>query len=320
MNEGVFLIGFFLFFFVAWVGSGGPNKPISFAGPYITPVTTVGTTQTGYGTLPTGSQSISAARGNLTNIQQSLATLNKKVQNQKIFGAASPHQGEVTISWGNRLGGTDPKQEYIQLRASSNAPQNLDITGWKLIAVSNDATAVIPQGQELYSNVSAATSDVILHPNDVAVITTGESPINRSFRENECMGYVTNGEPFSPSLSQSCPSPIDDFNAMYSGNPYKDQCYQTIQNLYGCQVPGSNSHLSTTCETFIASHLNYTGCVDNHRTDQYFWGNTWHIFLNRKPIEGHQNDTRYYGTLWKPSHDAIKLVDQNGLTVDLYEY
>ncbi len=97
MNDGIFIIGFFLFFFVAWVASGGPSKPISFAGPFITPVTTVGTTQSGYGTLPTGSQSVAATRSSLTSIQNTVSGLNKQVQDAKLFGTPSPYRGQVTI-------------------------------------------------------------------------------------------------------------------------------------------------------------------------------------------------------------------------------
>lgn len=327
MSDGVFIFGFFLFFFIAWVASGGPSKPISFAGPYITPITTVGTIQTGYGgtggSTNFGSQTISAAQSTISGIENSLTSLNEQVQNAKLFGTASPYKGDVTISYGNSLGGTDPKQEYISLRVADNAPQNLDITGWKLVAISNDATAVIPQGQEIYSPTSSATQDITVQPNDVVYVNSGQSPlpVGNSFLENECMGYLSQGEPFVPGLSQSCPSAQNDFNTYYSGNQYKDgQCYQVIQNTESCQVPEDNSQISSDCYAFINNYLNYPGCVAHHQGDQYFSGDTWWVYLNRTAIMGHQNDTRYYGTLWQPTHDAIKLEDKNGLTVDLYEY
>jgi hypothetical protein len=321
MSDGWFIIGFFLFFFAAWLGSGGPSKPISFAGPYITPITTIGTTQSGYGTLPTGSQSISATRASITNIQSQVNGLNKQVQDAKLFGTPSPYKGEVTISWGNSLGTADPKQEYITLKASYNAPPNIPISGWRLVRVSNDTTVTIPQGQEIYSPTSNATLPIVLHPNDVAVINSGESPLGKSFKENECMGYYTKGEQFNPGLSQSCPDPKADYDAHYPTNSYKDDsCYTFLQNTYSCTIPVETRSLSQNCYAFIDSYLNYPGCVANHKTDERFSGNSWRIFLNRTAITSHQNDTRYYGPVWKQTHDAIKLLDQSGKTVDMYEY
>lgn len=324
MSDGFFILGFFFFFFIAWIASGGPTKPISFAGPYITPITTVGTIQTGYGSTGSfGSQSIGSAQSALSNIENSLGGLNKQVQDAKLFGEASQYKDDVTISWGNSLGGSDPKQEYIALRVSDNAPPNLDITGWKLVAVSNDATVVIPRGQQIYSLTSSATQDITVQPNDVVYVNSGESPLpqSTSFRENECMGYFTQGEPFVPSLSQTCPSAQTDFNTYYQGNQYKDgQCYQVIQNTNSCQIPADNTQISSDCFTFIENYLNYPGCVANHHGDQYFSGSTWRVYLNRTAIMGHQTDTRYYGTLWRSTHDAIKLEDASGKTVDLYEY
>ncbi|HEV7121585.1 MAG TPA: hypothetical protein VGN56_02015 [Candidatus Paceibacterota bacterium] len=323
MNDGAFILAFFLFFFAAWVASGGPTKPISFAGPYITPITTVGTTQTGYGTLPSGGAgaSISATRSTLSNIQQSVAGLNKEVQEAQLFGEASPYKGDVTISWGNSFGSSDPKQEYITIRASHDAPDNITISGWKLVRVSNDTTVTIPQGQKIFSPTSTATAPIVLHPDDTAIINSGKSPIDESFEENECMGYYTKGEQFNPGLSQSCPYPYDDFVAHYPTNSYKDDtCYNLLKNTYSCTIPIETSSLSSNCYNFIDQYLNYPGCVANHRTDQDFSGNTWRIFLNRDIIQGHDTDTRYYGPVWKQTHDAIKLEDQNGKTVDLYEY
>ncbi|MDB5265380.1 MAG: hypothetical protein JWM39_93 [Parcubacteria group bacterium] len=323
MSDGAFILAVFFFFFAAWLASGGPTKPISFAGPYITPITSVGTIQTGYGSTggtSGGGTSISAARSTLSNIQNSLGGLNKQVQDAKLFGTPSPYKGDVTISWGNSLGASDPKQEYITIRAASNAPQNLNITGWKLVAVSNDHVATIPQGQEIYSPSSTATAPIILHPNDTAIINSGVSPVYESFKENECMGYYTKNDQFNPGLSQTCPSPINDFNAHYTGNVFKDGgCQQLIQNTYSCNIPDTNS-VSSDCNIFIENYLNYPSCIVNHQADEQFSGNEWRIYLNRDVIKVHNTDTRYYGPLWQQSHDAIKLEDQSGLTVDLYEY
>jgi hypothetical protein len=163
---------------------------------------------------------------------------------------------------------------------------------------------------------------VVLHPNDTAIIVTGESPIDVSFRENECTGYYTQSKNFYPSLSQSCPDPRDDFDTFYPGNIYKDgDCQTFVSSVNRCTVPReSNTRLSSTCYAFIDKYLNYQGCVAAHRGDERFWGNSWRLYLGRKPITKNHTDTRTYGELWKSSKEAIRLVDQSGKTVDLYTY
>ena len=48
-SEFLFFLAMLVVFFVLWLAGGGPSKPISFAGPYITPITNVDQTQVGYG-------------------------------------------------------------------------------------------------------------------------------------------------------------------------------------------------------------------------------------------------------------------------------
>jgi hypothetical protein len=168
MSDGFFFLSVFFFFFAAWLAGGGPNKPISFAGPYITPITNVGVRQTGYGgplnfNTSTG---ISSARSNLFTIQSSVDDLGKQVSDAKLFGTPSPRKGQVTIGWGSSVGASDPKQEYVSIRVVHDAPQNIDITGWRLQSVSSDYSATIPQGTELLSGTgNNAKADIILREN-----------------------------------------------------------------------------------------------------------------------------------------------------------
>lgn len=326
MSDGVFFFTILFFFFAAWLAGGGPTKPISFAGPYITPITTVGVTQGGYGDQVRlgngtyGSGSTAASRSNLFGIQSTVDSIRQRVEQDKLFGSASQYKGDVTIGWSNNLGATDPAQEYITLQVSSDAPQNLTITGWRVQAVSNDHGATIPRGTELLSTTNDATVPIVVHPGQTIYLITGESPIDASFRENECLGYLTKKN-FTPYLSQNCPDPQADFDRFYSGNEYKDRsCYTLIHNLYSCDVPKQTSGVSSSCNDFIDNHLTYQGCVATHRGDERFWGSAWRVYLGRKPITKSHDDTRTYGELWKTSHDAIKLLDAEGKTVDLYEY
>ena len=50
--DALFVIACFIMIYVAWVVTGGPTRPISTAGPYITPVTRSGEESQGYRVTP----------------------------------------------------------------------------------------------------------------------------------------------------------------------------------------------------------------------------------------------------------------------------
>ncbi len=85
-------------------------------------------------------------------------------------------------------------------------------------------------------------------------------------------------------------------------------------------MPSDEGRLTSSCFSFIDNYLTYNGCVASHQYDTNFWGNTWRIFLNRPDITHGHTNTRDYGELWKQTREGIKLLDQNGLTVDEYIY
>jgi hypothetical protein len=139
---------------------------------------------------------------------------------------------------------------------------------------------------------------------------TGDSPIGVSFRENMCVGYFSQRQTFHPSLWSSCPSGLTEFEQYYEGNRLEDdQCYSYVQSLPLCTaVTDTPSDLSYDCENLIDDYLDYRGCVDAHRFETRFYTNRYRIFLERG------------SELWKPSREAIRLLDANGKTVDLYSY
>src|SRR5882757_1001106 len=95
----LFFIAVFIFIFVVWVATGGPDRPISFAGPYLYPIETTGVKATAYGTprevdTTTKSGSIGAS---LSDTQQTLDELRKQVADSRTFGDSSPYRNQVTI-------------------------------------------------------------------------------------------------------------------------------------------------------------------------------------------------------------------------------
>ncbi len=155
MNNDLFLfIGILIFFFVLWFYSGGPNNPISFAGPYITPVTDVGVDSVGY---DDGTSFWGAWGGN------------NSANSPDIFEIAlSPLHGKVYIAGGTPQS-RDEDEEYIIIRSSAGA--DVTVTGWQLVSASTGTQLRIPEGRHGRSRSSRA---VVLSPGEKALIVSGE--------------------------------------------------------------------------------------------------------------------------------------------------
>jgi len=306
-SDALFFLAVIAFFFILWYASGGPTKPISFAGPYITPITDVDTVQEGYGEGESYSVDGSGSVwGDLMNIQDTLASLQRKASDIRAFGEESPYRGQVSVSAGG-TGAEDPDEEYVTLRATGDQP--VDITGWRLVSGASGRGERIPEGAAMpRSGRVNDTGRIILQPGDEAVVVTGESPIGVSFKENMCAGYLGRNQDFYPSLRNSCPSAYEEFDRFFEGNELRDdRCYALMQSTPSCTTPRS-SNVSNACEELIDEYLDYNGCVEHHRYDAGFAGTTWRIYL--------EEDRE----LWKPARDAVKLLDASGKTVDLYTY
>ncbi len=331
-SDFLFFLGVMVFFFVLWLAGGGPSNPISFSGPFITPVTGVGQTQVGYGdtdwykggiNVTGGLPSIRSAevRSSVQSIEYQLGNLQIESKRQALFSTPSPKRGLVTISGGN-VSSTDPQHEYLVLQASSSATEPITITGWKLVSVATDRSATIPQGTKLpTSGTLNASEPIVLYPGERAYVITGESPIGGSFAENMCTGYLGVNQSFSPALGRRCPSPSSEFDRHFTGNPYKETaCYNLVRNTSMCVTPQEDSRTSANCLSLIYSRLTYNGCVENYRYSSSFYSDIWRIYLGRTEITRRNDSTMRYGELWKDSREAIRLLDENGLTVDLYTY
>ncbi len=216
-SDAFFFGGVILFFFVLWLATGGPTKPISFAGPYITPIESPDSVQVGYGDTGASSGSSQDVRSSLSDAQYKLQQLQAQATSIQSFGTPSPYRGQVTISHSGGASGSTPDTEYVTIQAAYDAKSDITISGWRLVSAATGNSATIPNGSQLLrtGDVNGA-SPVVLHPGDTAIISSGESPVGASFRENECVGYLTQHQTFVPSLSRNCPSPRDEFAKHYN--------------------------------------------------------------------------------------------------------
>ena len=306
-SDGLFFLGILAFFFILWFATGGPSKPISFAGPYITPITDVDTVQEGYGDTPTvdfRSRSIwSDVIGGSFSGGTSLGTLNNP----------SPLKGQVRVISAGGASSDDPDTEYVTLRASGDT--SIDITGWRLVSGASGRSMRIPEGTALpRSGRVNETGRIVLNPGDEVIVVTGESPIGVSFKENRCVGYLTRRQDFTPSIQNRCPSAYEEFEQHYAGNDLRDdKCYDLVRSTSSCETP-SDRGMSRACINLIDDYLTYNGCVEHHRNDPDFPGDTWRVYLEYENSRGRADE------FWKSSRDAVKLLDSEGKTVDLYTY
>jgi len=331
-GEFLFFLAMIVVFFVLWLAGGGPTKPISFAGPYITPITNVDQTQVGYstgggwvsginvqGSLPGITQT--QARNDLSSAEYKFFDLQQQVKDLKLFGTASPYKGQVRITGGN-FSTTDPDQEYVTIQVLSSAPGDITLTGWRLVSVATGFGETIGTGTELpTAGWISNDAPIVLHPGDQVYVVTGESPVGGSFKENMCSGYLGFTQSFYPPVAKRCPSASEEFKKYFEGNSLQDdKCYRLTQNANVCEVPNDSPPISSYCLALIDKHLTYNGCVATHKYDARFYTGTWRVFFGRTELTRTHIEKSIYGELWRSSREGVKLLDANGLTVDLYTY
>lgn len=169
MKEAWIIIGIFAAAFVLWLLTGGPDRPISFAGPYLMPITNIGDVRES-----DGSGAPEAGGGSPS------------------WETVSPYRGQVEIMRGaSDPGAADIGREQITIRAA-RGPADTNVTGWQVVSVESGARAIIPQAAIIAAEPGVV--DVMLRPYDEVVIITGHSPIGGSFRENACIEALIGGQ------------------------------------------------------------------------------------------------------------------------------
>ena len=317
LHDAWFFIGIFIFIFLIWIATGGPVRPIAFTGPRLAlPGALGGGTylslpRAPYGvggtniSLPGSSSGGGAISGGETS--SSLPTLGAG----GVFGTPSLYRAVVWMSHYVSGAGGDPRKEYLQISVAQNASLPVNLSEWSLRSDASGNTATIPKGTAVpISGTINAAEDIVLAPGERAIVISGSSPIGASFRENKCIGYFSSFQKFFPPLPQNCPVPSDDLAAFYGPGYLRDvACINHVDTLARCEVaitPPSNA--SGACQNFMIQHLNYNGCVNAHKNDADFDGDTWRIYLGRS------------NPLWRAEHEIVKLVDVNGKTVDAFDY
>ncbi len=296
MQGPLIYVAIFGLFFVLWLSGGGPDKPISFAGPYLNPITGPGQGATPYGD-PSDYDSINSTIG-IGPSGVSVDTSSRGTSSLKDSVRLSRDLTGVTA--------TDPKAEYVTISLTSWSGKEVSTAGWKLVGKSG--SAVFPQGAEVpKSGRVNELAPITLAPGDSAIIVTGRSPIGISFRENECTGYLEENQDFRPALTMSCPSAWEEYDRFYDDDD--DACRRFAQTVPYCtsetDVPNDAPR---SCDAFAEEYLNYNGCVAAHGQESGFASKTWRVYLGESK------------ELYPRSSGTIELLDAEGRVIDSLKY
>ncbi|OGG40853.1 hypothetical protein A2118_01650 [Candidatus Kaiserbacteria bacterium GWA2_50_9] len=314
MHDAWFFIGVFVFIFLIWIATGGPLHPLAFTGPRLAQPQELGGGT--YLQLPRASFGIGNSSARLvSSSEEGRSGESSPVPTfvgGSAFGTPSPYRNTVSLDhYVSGAGSTDPKNEYVVVSINQDVGVPINLSEWRLVSDATGNSTAIPKGTEtpIAGTVNAA-QDIVLSPGMRAIIVSGQSPIGASFRENKCIGYFSTFQTFYPSLSQNCPVPSDELAAFYGTGYIRDPfCIDYVNRLSRCHValtPPAGA--SGSCQNFLVKYLNYSGCVDTHKNDNDFLGNTWRVYLGRS------------GPMWRKTHELVKLLDVNGKTVDAFSY
>lgn len=258
----------------------------------------------------------------LFDTQAELKRLQEELKQARIKGTASPYEGMVSLRSG-RARDRIAQTEYVELVASNGNTIDVPITGWKIESVVTGQYGVLGNATSLpYPGVSNTITPLFLAPGDRAYVVTGRSPIGVSFKVNQCVGYFEQYQDFSPRLNKICADPTDEFDAFATlpvtnvrlEKDEREICRAFIdRKINQCELStiildDVLPRLSTICKDFIDKTYTYSGCVQNHRFDKNFFSNEWRVFLE-SPAE-----------LWREQREILRLLDQNGRTVDIIDY
>lgn len=302
MHDAWFFIGVFVFIFLIWIATGGPLHPIAFTGPRLAAPGPLGggtylsLPQAPFGTSDSGSSN----------------SFFPSFGGGSISEPASIYKNILSIGhYVSSPGAERAEHEYVEVYADRNAGVPVKLTGWKLSSDVTGNTAVVPKGTEVpASGVINETQDIVLEPGQRAILISGYSPIGASFRENKCIGYFSTFQDFYPSLPQNCPTPSSELATFYGGGYVRDTaCIDYFDTLNRCETTLTPPvTVSGSCQSVIVKYLNYAGCVDAHKDDPDFKGDTWRVYLGRT------------SSMWSTRHEVVKLIDTQGKTVDTFSY
>lgn len=214
----------------------------------------------------------------------------------------SPYFREVTF--GGVSAGTYYSYGTITLNAYFNNGTTgaIDVTGWQI--KTNVGDEYIPQAVNLYDPTGLAPAgDIDMKNGNAVFLYSSSAPFN--LRLNECTGYMAHVATFVPALPLTCPSVGRSQLQELSG-----ACQDFVNSIGQCQTPNMSSPRvpqgDYACMNYLQDNFTYRSCFDQHSADANFLSNQIWVWTGSSPVGQY--------------HDTVRLLDKNGLLVDMYSY
>ncbi|MBI1999178.1 MAG: hypothetical protein HYS74_00795 [Parcubacteria group bacterium] len=308
-----FLSGFLfvlLVLWVAWFMTGGPTRESAWSGPFLSPPSPVGPGGT-YGTESNGDGAAETVPPEVADIQETLRRQGFDENTVVKTTGISLFGDRISFGGFPPTGARDASEEYLEVRASSNNKEPINISGWRLKSIATGHEATVGQGAYLPRSGKVNTEQpIFLAPGERAYVVTGSSPVGVSFRLNICSGYLGRFQTFVPSLPADCPRPEEGYPD--SGTPASDKCLDYLETINRCSAHIAALPLSLadnpSCQDYISQYVNYNGCVDLYKNKAAFYKPEWRVYLKKTQ------------KLWKESREIIVLYDTEGKIVDSISY
>jgi len=313
-NDLLFVILVLVVLSIVWLATGGIERAKNEPGFFLKPPAPLGSDAV-YG--PSFSDGVEgtarAVENSFSETERELERVSNETGRAVEFGSLSPYHGMVHFRGGvSYPGASNPADEYIEISYDGGGEARIDITRWRLVSSISNSSVVIPQGTRIpQSGAVSFQEDILLSPGDSAYIISGRSPIGTSFLPNKCTSYFEQYQSFYPRFNQYCPSSVDEMAyAQDQTIRNSNACYDYVSSLSSCKVHTGiyPQPLPSGCQYFIENDLTYTGCVRNHKSDADFLARDWRVYLARD------------SSLWRDRREVLKLVDAQGLTVDVLTY
>jgi hypothetical protein len=171
--DGLFVIVVIFFIFAAWVATGGPTRPISQAGPFLTPVQRPGEESQGYRYLvPTNPINTASYPTQVTgagNTETISSGTDSYTPTSGTSGAALERSIIGPIA-------SDANQEYIRIENNGTSP--LTITGWLITSRATGAAVSIP--------TDPSGKAISIKSGESVTIGTGRSSFPAAFHQSLC--------------------------------------------------------------------------------------------------------------------------------------
>jgi hypothetical protein len=248
----------------------------------------------------------------LNALQNQYSELSAEAKDPKNFGNPSPYQNKITFGQSNAQDSSSAS-EYVTLQASFANTAPISLAGWSLQSAVTGVRIALPQAApQFVSGVGNNVAPVTLSAGSVAYVVSGPSPVGVSFRENSCTGYLAELQVFTPELNKTCPSPSDELSLNAQNiSQFGDACVDYARSLPQCHFPGLDQKpagISDACASFLLNRFSYNGCVYAHKIESDFYQPSWRLYLGSG------------ANIWRDTHDVVRLLDDQGRTVDVLQY